>query len=247
MLAIVLSLICGAATADVDGADDYRWLSTPDEPTRLYLYRGGVQQGGYDLEAHYYRPFDGTAWGAPCEPPLPPPCFGVVRDKPPEEPRYLLNGAPVGAEEARDAVEKTLVDDRTKLRVTVIGPDAVRKKVRQEIEAHPAFAPLRDSMSIRDYPPDHWSLAVGFVTTGQPTVYCQAPTGKVLHRQDDYGGGADAAVTALRRAKETYDPRLDPDLRSWLRSIVPFADLVRGLSLVAAAGLGFVFARLVVR
>jgi hypothetical protein len=171
----------------------------------------------------------------------------VVRDNPPDEPRYLLNGAPVGAEEARDAVEKGIVDDRNKLRVTVIGPDDVRKKVRQEIESHPAFSPLRDSMSIRDYPPDHWSLAVGFVTTGQPTVYCQAPSGKVLHRQDDYAGGADATVTALRRAKETYDPRMDPDLRTWLRSIVPLGDLVRALSLLAAVGLGFVFAKLVTR
>jgi hypothetical protein len=243
MLALVLSLMCGAATADVDGADDYRWLSTAEEPTRLYLYRGGVQQGGYDLEAHYYRPFDGAAWGAPCEPPLPPPCFGVVRDKPPEEPRYLLNGVPVAAEEARDAVERGIVDDRNKLRVTVIGPDDVRNAVRHEIESHPAFGPLRDSMSIRDYPPDHWALAVGFVTTGQPTVYCQAPSGQVLHRQDDYAGGADAAVTALRRAKESYDARLDPDLRTWLRSILPFADLVRPLSLLAAAGLGLAIAR----
>jgi hypothetical protein len=185
------------------------------------------------------------AWGAPCEPPLPPPCFGVVRDNPPEEPRYLLNGVPLGAEEARDAVEKGIVDDRNKLRVTVIGPDDVRKKVRHEIESHPAFAPLRDSMSIRDYPPDHWSLAVGFVTTGQPTVYCQAPSGKVLHRQDDYAGGADAAVTALRRAKESYDPRMDPDLRTWLRSIMPFADLAKSLSLLAAAGLGLALAKLV--
>jgi hypothetical protein len=208
MFALMLSLTL-AATADVDG-DEYRWIATAEDPTRLYLYRGDEQQGGYDLEGHWYRLFDGTAWGAPCEPPLPPPCFGVVRDRPAdvEEHRYLLNGAPVDAREARDAVEKGIVDDRRKLRVTVIGPDAARTKVRREIETHPEFTALRDVMSIRDYSPDHWAVSVGFVT---------------------------------------YDPRLDPDLRSWLRSIFPIADVLRPLSLVAAAGLGILFAKFAVK
>ena len=33
-------------------------------------------------------------------------------------------------------------------------------------------------------------LDPGFVTTGKPTIYVQSADGKVLHRQDDYDGGA---------------------------------------------------------
>jgi hypothetical protein len=241
-LVTFLLAVCGD-----DAADNYRWIVSPDDPGRIYLYRGGVQQGGYDLDRHYYRPFDGAAWGAPCEPPLPPPCFGVARDKLPDGPRYLLNGRPIAAAEAHDIVERGLPDDEGKLRVTIIGPDELRRRVHREIEAHPAFASLRDSIAVRDYRPDHWSLQVGFVTTGQPTIYCQAPSGRVLHRQDDYAGGADAVVTAIRKAKDNYDPRRDPDLRRWFLSLLPLADLVRPLSLLAALALGLVVSRVVNR
>jgi hypothetical protein len=67
--------------------------------------------------------------------------------------------------------------------------------------------------AIRDYDPKSWELSCGFKTDGDPTVYCQAPSGKVLHRQDDYQGGPDALIGALRKAKANYDPKRDPDLR----------------------------------
>ena len=56
--------------------------------------------------------------------------------------------------------------------------------------------------SLRGYPPNHWSLEPGFVTTGSPTIYCQAPSGKVLHRQDDYQGGGEELSEALPESQE---------------------------------------------
>src|SRR5262249_5283542 len=53
----------------------------------------------------------------------------------------------------------------------------------------------------------------GFFTGGAPTIYLLAADGKVLHRQDEYTGGAAAAAEAFRRARTDYDPRRDPDRR----------------------------------
>ena len=152
-------------------------------------------------------------------------------------PRYAIIGQPVSAAEALEAVDKTFNDDRDKLRVTIVGPEAERRAARAAIEQHPDFAALRERIAVRDYPPDHWALQVGFITTGRPTIYCQAPSGKVLHRQDDFVGGADAAVAALRRANEAYDPKRDPDLRS---ASFDFGVLLKPATIVVALLLGFV-------
>lgn len=170
-----------------------------------------------------------------------PPCFGVTPDKLAAGPTYRLNGQTITPAAAYEALEKGLDDDGRKLRVTIIGPPVLRQKARDDLESHPAFAELQSGLAIRDFAPDHWAMRAGFVTTGQPTIYCQAPDGKVLHRQDNFAGGADALVGALRRAKESYDPRRDPDLRS------PFAKFTRYGSFAAATGLGAIIFYLIRR
>jgi hypothetical protein len=228
----MLSLVLLAALAQPPGDVPYRWVQSDADPGRLHLYRGDVQVGGYDLGEHYYRPYDGKTWGARTEPPLPPPCFGVASGKIGTGPTYRLNGEPIAPRAAYEAVEKGLDDDGKKLRVSIIGPAAVREKARAELVKHEDFAALRPQVAIRDFAPNHWAMKAGFVTNGQPTIYCQAPDGQVLHRQDDFTGGADALVAALRRARDGYDPRRDPDLRSRL------AYLPRYASFAALAGAG---------
>ena len=85
------------------------------------------------------------------------------------------------------------------------------------------------------------------MTAGQPTVYCQTPGGKVLHRQDDYAGGAVAAVAALRKAKDTYEARRDPDLRRWFLSLLHLPELIRPFSIAAAAFIGLALFRILRR
>ena len=55
-----------------------------------------------------------------------------------------------------------------------------------------------------------FSSSRGFVTAGTPTVYLQAPDGKVLHRQDNYSPGD---FQAIRKAIDKYDAKRDPDVR----------------------------------
>src|SRR5262249_39289603 len=43
------------------------WYSRADDPDRVYLYRDGVQIGGWCYRAMHYRPFDGRTWGAPSQ------------------------------------------------------------------------------------------------------------------------------------------------------------------------------------
>jgi hypothetical protein len=43
----------------------YTWRSLNDDPDRVYLYRDGVQIGGWCYREQQYRPFDGKTWGQP--------------------------------------------------------------------------------------------------------------------------------------------------------------------------------------
>ena len=199
------------ATFDVDGTD--LSLDRVAGPTRLYLYRGGVQQAA-------------TTW-APLSP-LRRHGVGRVRaataaslfrrgPRPrAEEPRYLLNGG-----DRRRGATRLRRTPRRWPKVTRDRDRARRdeKKVRREIESHPDFASLRPTVAIRDYPPDHWAC--------RRLRHDRAADGLLIkHRRegpaspDDYAGRADAAVTALR-ARGRLRLAARSDLRSWLRSIFP--------------------------
>ena len=154
--------------------------------------------------------------GQPCDHPACPcangqsPNFGVALDQI-KPGRLTLNGKSVSRANAFEALEgKTVPDDINKQRVTVIGSAAVRQQVVKDLAA----TPEGKAVVIKDYDPTHWAVKdSGFVTSGNPTIYCQAPTGQVLHRQDDYKDGIAGVVKALRRADPNYDASKDPDLR----------------------------------
>lgn len=196
------------------------WIESPSDPGRLYLYRGAVQLGGYDRATGVYRPlldYQSDLWGEPAAPPVSVPeeprrelNFGVDRSKLHDGARYQLNGRDVSRREAHRSLEKGIADDSGKLRLTVIGSPEERSRVLQDVPAE-----LEDKVNVWSVAPDHWSMkdnvtgAPIYVTSGHPTVYLQAPDGKVLHRQDGYQPGD---MQAIRKAAG-YDPSKDPDVR----------------------------------
>ncbi len=97
---------------------------------------------------------------------------------------------------------------------------------------------IRDQLVVHDYRPDHWAVSrVGFVTSGHPSIYLQAPDGTVLHRQDRYEGGEQLSG-AVRKA-QGYDPQRDKNLnqQASLGSVPPMAgiSILAGVTLAVAA------------
>lgn len=200
------------------------------------VYLRGRQVGTFDAAAKRFRPYDEKAdrWGA--EVALDPAGWGdgkckCVACKCTHEPigqtwqesgvdagrlresRYVVNGREVSQGDALRAISDTIPDESKKLSVTVIGGKADRDKVAADLRGLDAATSAR--VNVWSAPPDHHSLqdtetgrAVAKVD-GKPTIYVQAPDGKVLHRQDDAAGSVDA----IRKAVKSYDAAKDPDLR----------------------------------
>lgn len=228
-----LALWTGAIALAACGPDgcrsaDYEWRSYSADPGRSYLFRHGVQVGGYDHEHAIYRGYhaDTDTWGPPQTSPwnetdlaarsTRDPNFGVDTDKlNGHDESYRLNGTPISQAQARQALAGGAIpDDAGRLRLTVIGAADLTARVADDLARSPALAEWKTRLVPQCYAPEHWSVArAGFVTTGKPTIYLQAPDGKVLHRQDDYDDGPEGLARALRRADPSYDARKDPDLR----------------------------------
>lgn len=138
---------------------------------------------------------------------------GVEWDKVQDErSRIMMGKREISRAEAMRLVEGDVPDDAAKLRLTIIGPEADRKRVLAALEQSP-LAELKGRFVVQAYDPGDWAIKnYGFVTTGTPTIYVQMPSGKVLHRQDTYTTAEDLA-TALRKADPTYQPSKDPDAR----------------------------------
>jgi hypothetical protein len=220
---------CPGGACPAPPAPGWEWRTRPDDPARRYLFRDGVQVGGYDTEHDYFRRYDAATrtWGptgpVPAEAPGPVPGreprrpreenYGVELGRLSREETFVKDGRRVSRQEAVVALEAEVKDDSRLLRVTVIGADGERERVLQDLAASPLLAGFRDHYLLQDYPPEHWAVAgAGFRRDGHPTIYVQAPDGTVLHRQDGYDGPGLLAA-ALRRADPAYDPSKDPDLR----------------------------------
>lgn len=157
--------------------------------------------------------------------------YGVDLSKIDKGEKYYFNGSQVSKGTAEQKVSG-VPDDSTHLRVTVIGTEEQRKIVLNDIRLNPEFDTLREHIVVQDYSPDHWTVQnVGFYTAGSPTIYVQLPSGRVVHRQDDYSDGAAGLATALRKADPNYRREGDPDLRRTLLS----TSLLFGLGLVGFA------------
>lgn len=202
--------------AELPAAGAYRWTNKPGQPGQLYLLHGNRQVGHYDLQTLTFRPLLNAArgeWGEACDPPYQPPCFGVELDRISNREAHTLNGVEVGKKGVYEAIGDGLTDDSGRIRVSIFGEGGAQ--VAAELQAARDLDGLRDSFTVRAYPADHWAAkAQGFVTDGKPSIYVQSPTGKVLHRQDDYAGGSAVLVASLLKAKAGYDGKKDPDLRA---------------------------------
>ena len=213
-------------------AADDEWRSFPDDPDQVALWRDGRQLGNYRFSTGEYFPLlaRGT-WGAASPSPAPPPTkieadgtinFGLELGKMPATGKHILNGKEVTKAEILEALGKPrLPDDSQWLCLTIIGSDAERRAVLDDLHSSPALAPWRDRLKVQDYSPDHWTVRdAGFKCDGHPTIYCQAPDGKVLHRQDSYRG-PEALAEVLRKADPAYRPEKDPDLNQTLTNVPP--------------------------
>lgn len=200
------------------------WHKDRSAPGQIDLMRDGRMVGAYDVESGIYRRLVNYRRGLWSEPealpdnvPLPPgglleqvvENFGVDLDKlHAEADGYKIGGRKVTKEEAYEAIEKGLPDDAHKTRVTVIGTDEDRKRFEQAFRA----SDIASACVLWSVPPDHWSLkdidtkTTVFKVDGKPTIYAQAPDGKVLWRQDDDAG----AIENLRKVNKPYDPKKDP-------------------------------------
>jgi hypothetical protein len=227
---------CSGAACSARRAPGYTWHRFASDPGRSYLYGDGVMLAAYDHARNIYCTYDAASdtWSDPTRPPWDEgkpepiaapdekktealPNYGVDLERlsGAREERYRLNGLPVSRDRARHAlIGGNVPDDAGRLRLTVIGDTSSAAAVTRDLASAPTLAPWKDRLVVQSYPPSHWAVTkAGFHTTGKPTVYVQAPSGKVLHRQDDYADGAEGLAQALRRADPNYDPTKDPDLR----------------------------------
>jgi len=221
-------------------AGPYEWRTFPDEPDQLWLWHEGRQLGNWRISTREYLPrLAPGVWGEPCPPPYPPPQdvlapgkiesdgtinFGLERSRLSAAGKHLLDGKEVSKDQLLQALGpprkgEGLPADSQWPSLTIIGPEAAREKVLSDLQSSPFLTPWKGRLKVQDYPPDHWAVRdAGFVTIGQPTIYCQAPDGAVLHRQDEYRG-PQALAEVLRQVDPQYRPENDPDLNKGLASI----------------------------
>ena len=213
----------------------YEWRET-GLPNQLALYRDGVQIGNYYVAEKKYARLDGDTWTTREQgPPIPPPAraeqvgdvkaadpnYGLDLDKINRGKSYSVNGQLASREDALDAVAGKLIDDSGKMFLTVIGSKEDCAAVQRDIDTAPALKGVRDHVHLKCYQPNDPMVAKsGFVVTGKPTIYMQAPgsSGKVLHRQDEYRG-PDALAEVVRKVDPNYKPGSDPDANSPLANV----------------------------
>jgi hypothetical protein len=133
---------------------------------------------------------------------------GVCKERISDQERCTVNGKDIG--------DDRIPDDAKRVRLTIIGSEDEQKKVTEDLNRNPLLTPHTLHLVVRNYAPDHWHVAqAGFDTKGHPSIYLQAPDGKVLHHSARYEGPerlARAVVGARRIADPKYDPAKDPDL-----------------------------------
>lgn len=228
------STSCPDGRCAVAPSPTVEWRRRSDAPGEAYLFIDGVQAGGYNRARDEWRDFDGRAWSAP-RPLFAAPDFrgvevtsasgpvrnyGLELDKlPTHDGRYSLCGRTVTRSEALQAlaVGEPFRDDSQLLRVTIIGTPAQRQLVLDDFDRDSALRAWKSRALVSALTPDNPRIRdAGFKTDGTPTIYVQAPSGQVLHRQDEYRGSeplAEALEIADRRRKDpNYDPSKDPDL-----------------------------------
>jgi hypothetical protein len=210
---------------------DFSWVPT-DDARQVALYQDNLQVGVFKVPERVYLEIDSKGEFKESTLPTPVPQkyldlfptkkilnYGIdlseLKGKPES---YYHNGRAITKESALSLMgTQDIPDDSEFLRLTVIGPDAIRKRVRDDLFNDPALSDFKSFTVVQDYPPSHWAVAdIGFELTGEVAIYVQSPDGTVLHKQNDYKDGAVGLAAALRKVDPNYRRGGDPDLRGTL-------------------------------
>jgi len=218
------------------------WVPT-DDPRQVALYSNSVQVGVYKVPERVYLSLDASGDFKESELPTPVPNsylelfpikkianYGIDLSEMKGRPEsYYHNGRSITKESALLLMgTQGIPDDSDFIRVTVIGSEAIRKKVRDDLQNDPALLDFRFITVVQDYPKDHWAVSnIGYEVNGDIAIYVQSPDGTVVHRQNDYTDGAVGLATALRKVDSSYRKGGDPDLRGTLQgSLLVFVIVV---------------------
>jgi hypothetical protein len=256
---VLAALLCGQVEAAEKLGMSWHWHD--DGWQQLDLMKGNKQVGSYNPKTGVYRSlvdYSKNLWSPPCQAPaaIPSWCpappgqqsdknFGLDRFRIPVWESIVKDGERISPAEYRAALEK-VPDDKDVPWLVVIGSKEKREAVLQAWNASQGAGKEKLAVRVWSVPPDHWSLkdlATGrpaFKVEGEPTIYLQAPDGRVLHRQDDYRGPGD--IEAIRTVKKNYDAKKDTDWRSWLRGLI-LPDINPAYVVAGGAGLLLLFGR----
>lgn len=174
--------------------------------------------GAYFFEIGEYWIYDATrcVWTnkATCPVPLPFDArYGVLPKGLSPTPKYIVNGRPATQEDALKAIEQAdFSKDKEKFRVTIVANKQDLKKIVNDLDAKLSSMGLKEKVILKGYEPNAWEVKE-FKVTDTPSIYCQSPSGEVLHLQTDYEGGASEAVEAISAAIESFDPSAVVDRR----------------------------------
>lgn len=136
--------------------------------------------------------------------------YGVRMDRISDTERFSMGGQEVTGKTALDAVGAgTVPDDSAKNSLTVMGGSADQRKAILDGLALPQFSAWKESLVVQEYEADSPMLKCGFkVSAASPTIYLQAPSGKVLARVEGYDGST--TIERVRKCDPNYDPAKDP-------------------------------------
>lgn len=210
---------------------EFTWVPT-DDTKQVALYKDSAQVGVYKIPERLYLELNGKGDFVESTVPTPVPDkylelfpinkianYGIdLSEMKGRAESYYHNGRAITKESALLLMgTQGIVDDSEFLRITVIGSDAIRKRVRDDLYNDPALKDFRGITVVQDYPANHWAVnEVGFEIIGEVSIYVQTPDGVVVHRQNDYKDGAPGLAAALRKVDPNYRRGGDPDLRGTL-------------------------------
>lgn len=225
----------------------FEWKTSSSDLGRFYLYRKGVQIGGWDESDKRWMDYDAGAkkW-APGYPPwyvdqlspngkksVDPLFFGVDRKEIPQMETFSVNGQQVPFLAVKEAFgSDTLSDDSGKLRIAVGGTKELCDTIMSDMKSHPALTSMSNRFLVQCYRPGAWPVEVFKRPAGEGFfISILGPPDKrgrsvEYHTQVAYEGPvklAEAMDGALRRADPLYNPNSTPDLTKPKPPLAPLA------------------------
>jgi len=221
-------------TSVVGDGNEWRLLS--GDENRVYLYRHGVQVGGWDKLEKRWMDYDaaGNHWkdgyppwhvdsisgnknGATGQA-----FFGVDRTKVPQTETLWINGHRVNGKSIQEALGADMLsDDSSKPRITLAGTKDICDRVLLDMKSHADMASMSGKFLVQAYRPGAWPTEVFRRPAGEEFfLSISGPPDKKskcieYHLQTAYEGPerlAQAMNSVLRRIDPNYDPNKTPDL-----------------------------------